>query len=61
MKTKDVYGTEDLHHRTGQPPVSGYESWARQKIEAALTKKQNGQARYKPLREIAAKYEPDAS
>jgi hypothetical protein len=41
--------------------VSGYESWARQKIEAALTKKQNGQARYKPLREIAAKYEPDAS
>jgi hypothetical protein len=42
-------------------PESNHDVWAKQKIELALQKKQDGRANYKSLREVAAKYDLDAS
>jgi hypothetical protein len=37
-------------------PESDHEAWVRRKIGAALRRKAEGRATYKPLRDIVAKY-----
>jgi hypothetical protein len=52
---------DDLHRTAKHEPESGHDVWAKDKIERALREKKEGRATYKPLRDIAAKYEIDAS
>lgn len=52
-KTPEQAGNADM-------PESAHDLFVRAKIEAALRRKREGRATYKPLRAIAAKYDLDA-
>ncbi len=54
---KQMADRDQLNRDSGGKPVAGHDQWVREKIRAALKAKREGRATYKPLREIAAKYD----
>ena len=59
-KIKESPSIDEMIRDTGGEPIEGHDQWVREKIRAALKAKHEGRATYKPLREVAGKYDFDA-
>ena len=47
---------DDMANDTGHPADAEHDAWAREKIETALRRMKDGQASYKTLDDVAAKF-----
>ena len=47
---------DDMANDAGHPADAEHDAWAREKIETALRRMKDGQASYKTLDEVAAKF-----